>query len=104
MPGPRSFWLFGLGNSDYCGWTGDRLGSLHLLWVGSKLVAEGFTDLMDRVEEAEVATIVATTNRLRHDDWYDLHRLRWYPVGELRHIDFHPVVPAEMTVVNACHA
>ena len=55
---------------------------------------------MDEVDEADYAAVVAAVNRVREPDWQDMHDLRLRRVGDLVHVDFHLVVPAEWTIAR----
>lgn len=90
-------WLTGL---EWLDWAVAAVVGVHLLLVGARLVRSGIAGLMDEVDEADYATVLAAVNRVREPDWLDMHDLRLRRVGDLTHVDFHLVVPAEWTIAR----
>ena len=90
-------WLTGL---EWLDWAVAAVVGVHLLRVGARLVRSGIAGLMDEVDEADYATVLAAVNRVREPDWLDMHDLRLRRVGDLIHVDFHLVVPAEWTIAR----
>ena len=90
-------WITGL---EWLDWAVAAVVGVHLLVVGSRLVRNGIAGLMDEVDEADYAAVVAAVNRVREPDWQDMHDLRLRRVGDLVHVDFHLVVPAEWTIAR----
>lgn len=90
-------WLTGL---EWLDWAIAAAVGVHLLFVGSRLVRSGIAGLMDEVDEADYATVVAAVNRVREPEWLDMHDLRLRRVGDLTHVDFHLVVPGDWTIAR----
>ena len=75
--------------------------SFHLIYTGFKLMREAAENLMDRVDGQVLERIVSTLNRLREEDWKDIHLMRVHKNGNLHHVDFHMVIPSTWTVARA---
>lgn len=98
LVGVAVVWLTGLT------WLDTAIAALlatYILVTGLRLVAEAVSGLMDKVDPAEVAKVVAAINEIREDGWLDCHHLRVRSNGERVYVDFHLVVPAEWTVERA---
>jgi cation diffusion facilitator family transporter len=72
--------------------------SLHILWIGWRLMSRSFDGLMDRaVPDQERAAIVQVLEKLRHDGG-DYHALRTRVAGAKSFVDVHVLVPGKMSV------
>lgn len=74
---------------------------LHILWSGSELVSESMGGLMDAsAEPAELERIRAVIST-EAEGALEAHDLRTRHAGRVTFIDFHLVVPGQMTVHEA---
>jgi len=84
-------------------WVDPALGLALSIWmfIGAvRLSREAFHELIDVVlPEEEIAKIISIIDS--HEGVLGYHRLRTRRSGELRHIDFHVVVPRDQSVVEA---
>ncbi|MCQ8278011.1 cation diffusion facilitator family transporter [Acetobacteraceae bacterium KSS8] len=77
--------------------------ALHILWVGYRMLRESVGGLMDEVQDPD------SLNRLRRaisenaDGAIEAHDLRSRTAGSVTFVEFHLVVPGQMTV-EASHA
>ena len=72
--------------------------SLHILWIGWRLMSRSFDGLMDRaVPDEERAAIVQVLETLRHEGG-DYHALRTRVAGAKSFVDVHVLVPGKMSV------
>ena len=72
--------------------------SLHILWIGWRLMSRSFDGLMDRaVPDEERAAIVQVLEKLRHEGG-DYHALRTRVAGAKSFVDVHILVPGKMSV------
>lgn len=74
--------------------------ALNILKTGYQLVWKGATGLMDRADAALLETIVSVLSERRLPEWLDVHQLRAWQAGDRTHIDFHLVVPPELTAIQ----
>jgi cation diffusion facilitator family transporter len=90
--------LIGLGAVRLTGWTVlDPLVAIavaiNILRMGWKLVREAVGGLMDEADEGLLARVAAALEASRRPWWIDVHGLRTFGSGALRHTDFHLAVP-----------
>lgn len=74
---------------------------LNILVSGGKLVRQSFAALMDASDPdllKEISTLLA---KHRRDIWIDVHQLRAWRSGNLVHIDFHLILPRDLTLEDA---
>ncbi|NRG17058.1 cation transporter [Rhizobiales bacterium] len=75
--------------------------ALNILWSGWQLVKESIGGLMDEAASQEVQDKIRDIISGAGEGALEAHDLRTRPAGRVTFIDFHLVVPAEMTVVDA---
>ncbi|MXN65056.1 cation diffusion facilitator family transporter [Stappia sp. GBMRC 2046] len=75
--------------------------ALNILWSGWQLVKESIGGLMDEAASQEVQDKIRDIISAAGEGALEAHDLRTRPAGRVTFIDFHLVVPAEMTVVDA---
>ncbi len=74
---------------------------LNILVSGGKLVRQSIAALMDASDPdllKEISTLLA---KHRKDIWIDVHQLRAWRSGNLVHIDFHLILPRDLTLDHA---
>jgi divalent metal cation (Fe/Co/Zn/Cd) transporter len=74
-----------------------------ILYVGSRLVRQALSGLLDEVDPLAVGRVVAAINEIRDPAWRDVHNLSLRRSGDFTYVDFHLVVPS-MWSVAAAHA
>ena len=67
--------------------------AMNILRVGWKLVREAVGGLMDEADEGLLQQVAAALEAHRRPWWIDVHSLRTFGTGALRHTDFHLAVP-----------
>jgi cation diffusion facilitator family transporter len=77
--------------------------ALNILWAGWRLVRESVGGLMDEAVTAEVARRIRATIAANAAGAIEVHDLRTRSAGHVSFIEFHLVVPDDMTVA-ASHA
>jgi cation diffusion facilitator family transporter len=75
--------------------------ALHILWSGSKVVRDSIDSLMDRAVDGHTEERIRETISNHATGALEVHELRTRGAGRLIFIEFHLVVPAAMTVLNA---
>lgn len=65
----------------------------HIVREGLRLVRHAVGGLMDEAEPGRLSRIAAALEAARGPDWIDVHGLRAWRSGRLRHADMHVVVP-----------
>ena len=67
--------------------------ALHIVREGVHLVRRAIAGLMDEAEPHHIGRLAAALEAARRPDWIDVHELRTWRSGRLRHVDLHLVVP-----------
>ncbi|MDM8168173.1 cation diffusion facilitator family transporter [Roseovarius sp.] len=73
----------------------------HILWSGSRVVTQSLSGLMDEAVPEETLARVRDVISTEASGAVEAHDLRTRHAGSATFIDFHLVVPAEMTVYDA---
>ncbi len=71
---------------------------LNILYVGAKLVRESSAGLMDASDPELLEEIAAILRDHRKDLWIDVHRLRARRAGNRIFLDFHLILPRDLTL------
>ena len=74
---------------------------LNILIAGGMLVRQSVAGLMDRSNPELVDELVGLLQRNRQATWIDIHKLRDSRAGALVHIDFHLILPRNLTLEEA---
>ncbi len=90
----------------FSGWTWvdgavAALVGLHILYSGSKLLKESFSRLMDASDPELLEEIGRLLSQHRKELWIDVHRLRSWRAGPHLYVDFHLILPRDMTIHEA---
>ena len=98
--------LAGLGLAFLTNWTvlDPLLASavaLNILWTGFRLTRESMSSLMDEAVGAETDGLIRETIRANGAGALQVHDLRTRSAGRATFIEFHLVVPGEMTVQDS---
>jgi cation diffusion facilitator family transporter len=72
-----------------------------ILTVGGRLLRQAMRGLLDEVDPAALARVVASINEIRDPAWRDVHNLRLRTSGDFTFVDFHLVVPSLWSVAAA---
>lgn len=75
--------------------------ALHILWSGWTMVRESIDGLMDRAAPPEMVTQIRTLISRHGAGALEAHDVRTRSAGQATFIDFHLVVPGEMSVREA---
>ena len=75
--------------------------ALYIMTVGGRLLRQAVGGLLDEVDPAAMARVVAAINEIRDPAWRDVHNLRLRNSGDATFVDFHLVVPSQWSVANA---
>jgi cation diffusion facilitator family transporter len=67
--------------------------AMNILRMGWKLVRQAVGGLMDEADEGSLQQVAAALEAHRRPWWIDVHGLRTFGSGALRHTDFHLAVP-----------
>ena len=73
----------------------------HILVVGLRLMRQSVGRLMDEADEELLEEIAVRLQATRLPEWIDVHELRVWRSGDLRHIDLHLTLPRYYTVEQA---
>ncbi len=95
--------LLGLGLATLTGWQIldpllAALVALNILWAGWRLVRESVGGLMDEAVTAEVARSIRSVIAANAEGAIEAHDVKTRTAGRVTFIEFHLVVPGDMTV------
>jgi cation diffusion facilitator family transporter len=77
--------------------------ALNILVTGGKLVRESFAGLMNESDPKLLEEISSTLTKHRQDNWIDIHKLRAWRSGDRVHLDFHLIMPRDLTLDEGHH-
>ena len=75
--------------------------AVNILFIGVKLIRQAFQGLMDASDPElleQISHLIATHRR---SHWIDVHRLRAWRSGDRLHLDFHLILPRDLTLEQA---
>ena len=75
--------------------------ALNILIIGAKLVRESFAGLMDASDPQLLEQISELLATHRKNTWIDIHRLRALRSGNRVMLDFHLILPRDLTLEEA---
>lgn len=75
--------------------------ALNILVIGFKLISESFAGLMDASDPELLQDITELLASQRKSTWIDIHRLRAIRSGNQIHLDFHLILPRDLTLEEA---
>lgn len=75
--------------------------ALNILVTGTRLVRESFSRLMDASDPELLDQITQTIAKYRKQKWIDIHNLRAWRSGERIHVDFHLILPRDLSLEEA---
>jgi len=95
--------LIGLLLVHLCGWYWldggiALLVAVNILIIGARLVHASFAGLMDASDPELLQDITQLLARHRKCTWIDIHRLRAMRSGNRIHLDFHLILPRDMSL------
>ena len=98
--------LVGLGLATLTGWQFldpllAALVALNILWAGWRLVRESVSGLMDEAVTAEVARRIREVIAANAEGAIEAHDVKTRTAGRVTFIEFHLVVPGNMTVATS---
>lgn len=77
--------------------------AVNIIVIGAKLVCEAFSGLMDASDPNLLAEIVRLVSEYRKTSWIDIHKLRAWRSGNRVYVDFHLILPRDLTLEDAHH-
>lgn len=75
--------------------------AVNILFIGSKLVREAFAGLMDASDPDLLEEISRLVSQHRKATWIDIHRLRAWRSGNRIYVDFHLILPRDLSLQDA---
>lgn len=70
----------------------------NIVWAGSRVVRTALRGLLDEADFDLLERIAGALDRARRDAWCEIHQLRAWSSGAVRHVDLHLVVPRYLTM------
>lgn len=74
---------------------------VNILFSGTRLVRKSFSMLMDAADQKLLKEIAQVLLTGRGDMWIDIHQLRAWTAGAMVHVDFHLVLPRDLSLEEA---
>ncbi len=68
--------------------------ALNIVVTGYKLVRQSFRGLMQERDEELIEKIIPALNKIRQDDFIEIHKLRAWSAGNYHYVDFHLIIPS----------
>lgn len=98
--------LLGLGLAAFTGWQAldpalATLVAVNILWAGWRLVTESMSGLMDEAVTADLARLIRKIISDNASGAIEAHDVKTRQAGPATFIEFHLVVPGDMTVAQA---
>ena len=78
--------------------------AFNILVTGWKLVRTAFAGLMNESDPHLLEEISGILSKHRKDHWIDVHKLRAWRSGDRIHLDFHLIMPRDLTLDEGHHA
>lgn len=75
--------------------------AVNIIFIGVRLVRESFSNLMDASDPKLLDQITEVITRHRRKSWIDIHHLRAWRSGERIHVDFHIILPRDLSLEAA---
>jgi cation diffusion facilitator family transporter len=72
-----------------------------IIVTGAQLMRHSYAGLMDAADPELLETISRLINKNRKESWIDIHRLRAWRSGNRLYLDFHLILPRELTLEDA---
>lgn len=72
--------------------------ALNIIGTGYKLVRQSFRGLMQEKDDELIEKIVSVLNKIRRDDFIEVHRLRAWSAGNFHFVDFHLIIPSYYSI------
>lgn len=68
--------------------------ALNIIFTGYKLVRQSFRGLMQERDDELIEKIIPALNKIRRDDFIEVHKLRAWSAGNYHYVDFHLIIPS----------
>jgi cation diffusion facilitator family transporter len=75
--------------------------AISILVTGSKLIRQSYAGLMDASDPELLEAISSLIARYRRPSWIDIHRLRAWRSGTHSYVDFHLILPRDLSLEQA---
>ena len=72
--------------------------ALNIIVTGYKLVRQSVRGLMQERDYEFLEKLIQALNKLRRDDFIEIHKLRTWSAGNHHFVDFHLVIPSYYTI------
>lgn len=72
-----------------------------IIYTGIGILRQTFSNLLDASDDEMLSRIASHLEKVRADDWIDVHEFRVISYGELLHIDCHLTLPAAYDIARA---
>lgn len=72
--------------------------ALNIIFTGYKLVRQSVRGLMQEKDDEFLEQIINVLNKIKRDDFIEVHKLRTWSAGNHHYIDFHLIIPSYYTI------
>ena len=73
----------------------------NILWAGWRVVRRALVGLLDEADFDLLVELARHLESVRESSWCEIHQLRAWAAGDLRHVDLHLVVPRYLSIDEA---
>ncbi|MEI6312487.1 MAG: cation diffusion facilitator family transporter [Bacteroidota bacterium] len=67
--------------------------SIWIIFMGARLIRQSLKGIMDEADDEILGELISTINKIRKDNWIDIHNMRMIQYGKTLHIDCHMTLP-----------
>ncbi len=90
-------------------WTGvaliDPLAALlvaaNIVWTGARVIRRALASLLDEADFTALERIARELEKGKRPEWVEIHQLRSWSSGSVRHLDLHLIVPRYLSIERA---
>ncbi len=72
--------------------------AINVVWAAWRVMRGALRGLLDEADFDLLGRIAGELDRVRRDEWCEVHQLRAWSSGAIRHVDLHLVVPRYFTM------
>ncbi|MGB9663597.1 MAG: cation diffusion facilitator family transporter [Ignavibacteria bacterium] len=72
--------------------------ALNIVFTGYKLVRQSIRGLMQERDDEFLSKLIPVLNKIRQDDFIEIHKLRTWSAGNHHYVDFHLIIPSYYSI------
>lgn len=72
--------------------------AMNIIFTGYKLVRQSIRGLMQERDDEFLSKLIPVLNKIRQDDFIEIHKLRTWSAGNHHYVDFHLIIPSYYSI------